>query len=364
MKKDIYIYGAGYLGKHALDSIMQNYNSSINVLGFIDEYKTGEEHGLTIRHIDEADNDIAVVITIADEEIAKKVFFRLKEERFREIWWYNSFSMSHYADFFQEQCVSSRRWDYPTFNHVEMHIMDACNLNCKGCCHFSPLFDKKQPDFEDRMADVKALSQKGIFIENFYILGGEPFLNPEIDKYAVGIRELFPETKIRITTNGILIPKIGDEILRNICESGAFIEITDYPPTQRMHEAIDSRLSRYDVRYYYKKLNFNNRFSRPFSMSGRDSRLDHYCISDGCVNIYNGKISRCPQLMYLSRFNDAFNQSLPTDGIYDLDTDYNGEELVRIMSLQVSLCDYCIYDEIDWTVCGATPQIFDFATYE
>jgi MoaA/NifB/PqqE/SkfB family radical SAM enzyme len=100
--------------------------------------------------------------------------------------------------------------------HVEMHISDACNLNCRGCAHFAPTFENKLPDIESRLNDVRRLKGKVSHIIRFYILGGEPFLNPQIDDYVREIRKILPTTELYIVTNGLLINKLKSETLQTI----------------------------------------------------------------------------------------------------------------------------------------------------
>ena len=88
--------------------------------------------------------------------------------------------------------------------NVDYHIIDRCNLNCAGCNDFSPLVspDDKGKSIEQITADFMLLSK----IKNeFYILnimGGEPTLHPELSKILRIARQIFPDNKIRLLTNG------------------------------------------------------------------------------------------------------------------------------------------------------------------
>ena len=63
--------------------------------------------------------------------------------------------------------------------YIETHIVDHCNLNCRGCSHFSPLakpyfksLDEYKREFE-RLAEIT-----NHYIQQIRIMGGEPFLHP------------------------------------------------------------------------------------------------------------------------------------------------------------------------------------------
>ena len=63
----------------------------------------------------------------------------------------------------------------------EIHLCDHCNLNCKGCGHFSPLAQKRFLDpavFERDCRQLSKLSNRKI--ELIDLMGGEPLLHPHI----------------------------------------------------------------------------------------------------------------------------------------------------------------------------------------
>lgn len=72
----------------------------------------------------------------------------------------------------------------PELMQIEFHLADHCNLNCKGCTHFSNLV--KEPvlaDYEQFRQDLRRLS--GLFsnIYEIFLLGGEPLLNPDAGNF-------------------------------------------------------------------------------------------------------------------------------------------------------------------------------------
>lgn len=75
--------------------------------------------------------------------------------------------------------------DYTCIPYIEYHVADHCNLNCKGCVHFSPLVSQEEfADFAVVEKDLKRLHQIVEYIEEIHILGGEPLLNKELDKLS------------------------------------------------------------------------------------------------------------------------------------------------------------------------------------
>ena len=164
---------------------------------------------------------------------------------------------------------------------------------------------------------------------------------------------------IQIVTNGLLIPKLNQEVWKAIYENRIVISISEYEPTHSMINRIKDILEEHDVAYILRPYESKTKFIKPLSLIP-DSKYEKECISNGCINIWNGQIARCPNLMYINRFNEAFQTALPNQGIYELDS-LDGREIIRLMKEAVPLCDYCIHNEISWGSCGNHPTLYDFA---
>lgn len=100
-------------------------------------------------------------------------------------------------------------------------------------------------------------------------------------------------------------------------------------------------------------------FNKPL-VEQSNKTYDKLCISDGCVNVWNGKIARCPSLMYVQELNKRFGLDLPSDGIYQLVGKISGRELKRLMQEGVPLCEHCVKNPIEWTCCGTQAKVTDF----
>ena len=85
-------------------------------------------------------------------------------------------------------------------------VATHCNLNCKGCAHFSPLSKEEFPDFAEAERDFARLGE--LFhgkCSSISLMGGEPLLNPQIEDYCRMVRKYFPVGDVQIVTNGILL---------------------------------------------------------------------------------------------------------------------------------------------------------------
>lgn len=358
---EMYIYGAGTAGAEVLETLKLYYPSQMKSLcGFMDQNKKIPVNGIPIVPIENVNTAARIVIAIRSRDIAIEVQSELQRRGYSDVWWYTGRWKKYGVDFWHELCVSCKGWKAPILPQVEMHIMDACNLNCQGCTHFAPIFQNEMPDFVSRISDVKKFSQKFGHIIRFVILGGEPFLNKEIGRYAEKIREILPNSLIEIVTNGILIPSVSKEILEKIRENDICISISEYEPTHRIIHDITRKLEDAGIMYEVRSYESKQKFNIPLSLT-KDSKYEKLCISDGCITIWNGKMARCPTLMYIDRFNQQFDQQLPNDGVMSLDEEIAGEELICKLKERVPLCDYCIRNETSWNVCSRPVRREDFA---
>ena len=111
---------------------------------------------------------------------------------------------------------------------IEYHLVNHCNLNCKGCAHFAPLAKPWFADINEFEKDLKQLSSK-VIIDKLTLFGGEPLLNNDIDKFLIVARKILPNTDISVLTNGVLLlKKIGNlaKIMKDNC---IYMDITCYP---------------------------------------------------------------------------------------------------------------------------------------
>ena len=135
---------------------------------------------------------------------------------------------------FMESYFSSKYLPY-----LEYHVADHCNLNCRGCEHYSGLV--KKPHFTDLKKFTKDFERLHEFIDDLgmiRILGGEPLLNPDINEYIKLSRRLYPQTIIHIVTNAILLPKMPEKFFETLREYHAAISISFYPPLESKMPAI------------------------------------------------------------------------------------------------------------------------------
>ena len=77
--------------------------------------------------------------------------------------------------------------------HVDYHLVEHCNLNCRYCSHFSPLAEPSYLPVDVFEQDMQQLPELvGDDISTVHLLGGEPLLHPNIEHFVEIAFKCFP----------------------------------------------------------------------------------------------------------------------------------------------------------------------------
>ena len=242
----------------------------------------------------------------------------------------------------------------PELMQLEFHLADHCNLNCKGCSHFSNLVP--QPVFPDKEQFVRDLQQlTGYFsqIHDFYLLGGEPLLNPEIGVYINTVRKAFPYTNLIIVTNGLLLLSLKEEVIQMIKENRVHISISDYTCLDR-----DKIISFIQAHALSADLREGKEcFSKYLNPQGNSDKEQVFanCIRRNCTFLAKGKMAACCQPFVVHYFNDYFHENLPEEEGIDLyEPGLTGWEIQKRLITPMESCRYCSADvPFDWAMSKA-----------
>lgn len=362
---NIVVYGAGYNGLRIYDRINSFYNTKYTIKAYIDREKEGFINNISIIRPEQYKDNDPVVISVGDRKTVLSIYKVLKQRKVQNIYLYLNLDNPCYDDFdfLENECIKMVGDGNELIHHMEVHAVDFCNLNCKACIHYAPLFKKE--DFNKKMIydDLRALAEFTKGIISLYIMGGEPLLRDDLADIVETARNFFPYTDIQILTNGILVPKYSKELWSVMKKNKVTLTVSEYKPTQKMRRDIEHTLKENQVPYLLRTFDTKDKFIKTLCLD-RNSKYERTCICDGCINIYNGKISRCPAVMYLDKLNETFDISLPKDGIYNLSEMGSVTELNRKMKERIPLCDHCVHYEIEWSKCEKHLKLEDFVIME
>jgi hypothetical protein len=138
--------------------------------------------------------------------------------------------------------------------YVELMITSHCSLNCKQCGLYIPYFNHRSHRSLAAMRDDLArLFSHVDHLLTLHLLGGEPFLHPELDALVahVGGRYRTRIRTVRLVTNGTVLP--SDRLLSLCREHAICVQISNYSKTlPRMAPKIQrlvAQLEKHHVEY-------------------------------------------------------------------------------------------------------------------
>jgi len=235
----------------------------------------------------------------------------------------------------------------------EVGIVEHCNLNCKGCAHFSPLSEKHFMDIATYSNDVQRLRDiLDDLVKRIHIMGGEPLLHPKIDEFLKVTRIYFPKAKIKLVTNGALYKKMNESFWQSCRENKIIITPTryqcdiDYNVFRKV-----ARKNGVKFRYYYNFFRRTKKLDKyPLDAQGKqDVNTSFKRCKERCTTLRDGKLFTCPTAAYISIFNEYFDENfcVATDDYIDIYADINKTEILHRLAQPIPFCKYCKVREIE-----------------
>jgi MoaA/NifB/PqqE/SkfB family radical SAM enzyme len=235
---------------------------------------------------------------------------------------------------------------------VEVHVTEHCNLNCKGCNHFSCIAGEGYLEPEQFEKDFRRLAELSKSYFAIKILGGEPLLHPRITEFFDIARKYFPSTSIQITTNGILLPEQPETFWQNCNKNNIIVSISQYPIKLNKKE-IKRIAKMHGVRIVYNGTTTEERMCKlPIDLTGSQDMKKSFqkcAISWGCcVTLREGRIYTCCIAAHIRFFNEYFNQNLVVGekDYVDIYRVNSKEEIIDFIERPFPFCRYCKTSEM------------------
>ena len=252
---------------------------------------------------------------------------------------------------------------------VETMITQVCNLSCSGCTNYSDVQHEGYVTWEEGKSQIEGWLDR-VDIPDFGIMGGEPMINPEVNMWIQGVRDLLPTSQIRFTTNGTLLHKNLDiiDLLSDV--GNCVFKITVHEKDTNVEDAIKiifgkykwNTVTEYGINRYITDNGFRFQINRPRTFlktyQGNYSNMAPHnnapqdafdiCCQQTCPLLYKGKIYKCSTSGLLKETLEKFNnpnwevwESYITEGI---DANCSTEELqtfINDFGHANELCSMC-----------------------
>ena len=255
---------------------------------------------------------------------------------------------------------------------VEMDIAHVCNLHCRFCSHYSNYTLKGVVPLATAAPWLNALRQKAL-PHSFYLLGGEPALNPDLCEYIWLISELWPDIDRGIVTNALLLDRHPD-LWPTLAETGTTIAISrhslsDQPYLDKFEPAVakaKEMAERHGVKliiregYYafYRTYLGEGPSMRPFQ-EGKPQESWSVCANRCCMTLYRGQLWKCPPIAFLELALKKFGLENHPDWAPYL--------AYRGLDVHSTLAEYAAFMKTNYTaesICGMCPTQLSYVVHE
>jgi len=245
----------------------------------------------------------------------------------------------------------------PALEYVETHLVDHCNMNCRGCSHFSPLADPWFAEPETFRNDLEALARLFRSVRTIRLMGGEPLLHPRVCDFLPIARKCFPRAHIQLVTNGLLLAKMPDDFWTACRANRIALSITLYPPMRERigvctekcrKEGVSCRVTPADQFCVW----LNGKGDSPVAESFARCRKSLYCPV-----LKDGALYTCATAAYIDVFNCRFGLRLPASvGLNVHAKGLTGHSALNVLNRSIELCRYCAIEKgvMTWSNSAST----------
>lgn len=175
-------------------------------------------NNIKLIHIDDFDLNANEQVIITTDVFKQKYKEYLEKNNVKYTWYKNIVSI----------------WSYKHLNKVHIYqtdvlVTERCTLNCSHCNMFMPHYDAPiHRDFKTIIDDIDSFFNVVDYVSIFHLVGGEPFLYPNIENVVRHIitNYIHKMDKLIITTNGTILPK--DSMLELLKINDVILSVSDY----------------------------------------------------------------------------------------------------------------------------------------
>ena len=149
---------------------------------------------------------------------------------------------------------------------------------------------------------------KRIVPRTLSLLGGEPFLHPNFAEIVVAARKAFPTSKIEITTNGTLLPKVDDLTLELLAKARVSLLISVHLDTREYQDCLAlsiQKLHQFHIGYHIESFTSPGSWYIIYKLDDRGVPIPcnsdpvkawNICFRKDCGKLIGDQLYRCGTL--------------------------------------------------------------------
>ena len=225
-----------------------------------------------------------------------------------------------------------------------------CTLKCKYCCELVPYFKERGfVDKETIIKDCKKLASASNFNMYIELVGGEPFLHPDLPEVLDELLKIQNVGYVKVFTNGTVPPNARlIKVLQNPRIVLMWSNYMDVLPENLLHRVEETRkiLDEANIKYIFSYsqtwLDFSTGFERNTKTVEQLENDFKDCHIANCHRLYKGMLYRCPHAYAAVQLNKLVVTEENSININKYDTGELSEKLYDFKNLKYTeACKHC-----------------------
>ena len=226
--------------------------------------------------------------------------------------------------------------------------------------HFAPMADRWFADLDRIAADFVRLKELFRNIREIRVMGGEPLLHPDCVAFLRIVRAAFPNCRLALVTNGLLLAKQSASFWDVCRETHALISLSVYPPVKPQVQALADLCREEGVPLEcVESGTFIARYVPEGNVDVRKSF--RHCRGSWffCPILREGRVYRCAMGCYADYWKRAANAELPVEEGIELDS-ATGPEILDYLMRPMCTCAYCSPAAREFAWRNGAPKLEDW----
>ena len=188
--------------------------------------------------------------------------------------------------------------------HVRFLLAHGCNINCEFCKFLNPFRSGITP--KEQLSDSFEKWSPKILPKSIYLYGGEPLLNPHIEEIVVSAHHYWSQSHLEIWTNGVLLPRIPDHVLRIFGKYNVIVHISQHFVTAEFQNVLKQEIPRleqfsvqhkvYDYCRQWRNDNPVDEHGVPAPCHSNPALAFRRCLSKRCTTVQGDYLYSCSTL--------------------------------------------------------------------
>lgn len=178
---------------------------------------------------------------------------------------------------------------------LDVVVTEACSMRCIDCANLMQYYaHPRHANLDELRSALTRLLAAVDGIDEFRVLGGEPFAYPRVGQVIDMLTALPAEPRVVIYTNGTIVPK--DHNLASLMHPSVMVDITNYGEHSRRHDELTRTLTSHGVAWVSKTPTWTDsgRIGAVDRSPGELLRVFNDCCVNDVVTLLNGRLYLCP----------------------------------------------------------------------